>query len=108
MQIVRPANGFRVNEHPRVLRTIDCLKDNCPWLALAYANIQQLLRMAGHRVGHAIKSGDQTQRVYIEADPDSGENRMYISYRVFGDTLTIKAVLVLAANSLSTDETPDD
>lgn len=104
MQIVRPSNGFRIVERPQVLQTINGLKGHCPWLPLAYANVLERLKMAGHRVGDAIRESDQTQRVYTEADPDTGENRMCVSYRVFADTLTIKAIVVLAASSPSTDD----
>lgn len=102
MQIARPSNGFRLVENPRVFQTIESVKRQCPWLERAYSDLRERLRMAGHRVGDPIRPTDMSQRVYIEADPETGDNRMCVSYRVLGDTLTIKAIKVIVANNLST------
>jgi hypothetical protein len=103
MQIARPANGFNIIEKQAVYDTLSAAGGSCPWLAFAYSNLRERLRMTGHKTGYAIK-GDPTRRYFVECDPVTNVARMVVAYDVFGDTLTIYAIKVLidAANSSST------
>ena len=77
---------------PLALEALHSARDVRPWLV--YVNVKERLRMAGDLVGHPVK-GNIANRVFIEADPDTGENGLVIAYTVRGDVLTIRAIKVL-------------
>lgn len=57
--------------------------------------------MAGHLVGTQV-TDKMSDRVFVEADPRTGETRLLVSYHVLGDTVTIRDLKILiAANSPS-------
>jgi hypothetical protein len=107
MQIARPVSGFKVIEKQAVYDTLAAAGASCPWLAFAYSNVRERLRMTGHKTGHAIK-GNQSRRYFVECDPATNSTRMVVAYDVLGDELTIYAVKVLigAANNPSTGAKP--
>jgi len=86
--------GFLIVERPLVLATLESMKADCPWLAGAYANLRERLRMAGHRVGYMVDN-NPSNRYYVEADPISGQKRMVLAYFVLADTVTIISLKVL-------------
>jgi hypothetical protein len=45
-------------------------------------------------MGSAIHH-EPTERVHVDADPDTNRNRLAVTYRVEGDTLTVLSVKVL-------------
>jgi hypothetical protein len=96
MQIARPATGFIIVERPLVLDALATASPKCPWLHAAYSNVKERLRMAGHKSGHMI-GNNSAKRYYVEAHPETGENRLVVAYDVLGDTLTIHSLKVLIA-----------
>jgi hypothetical protein len=101
MNIARPANGFRIIERTRVLSVLANHTDHCPWLQRGYSDVKHKLRMAGHRVGEPVRNRVD-QRVFIDVDPITDENRLAVYYSVLGDTLTMTAMLIIAASNPST------
>ena len=93
MNIARPVNGFHVREAKIVTQQLEDARSQCPWFESAYLNVLSRLKLAGHVSGRAL--ADQASRVFVEADPQTGENRLAISYHVLGDTLTILGVLII-------------
>jgi hypothetical protein len=94
MQFARPASGFLLIERPLATAALETALPQCPWLRAAYANVKERLKMAGHKVGYAVK-GDITRRVFVEADPETGVTRLTVAYEVFGETVTIYSAKVV-------------
>src|SRR5437867_3691678 len=99
MNIARPANGFMISERPPVLVTLAEMTKTCPWLQRAYSNLKERLRMAGHLVGKPVSQKNVGDRVFIDADPETGTNRLAVTYRVLGDAVTIFAMKVILASA---------
>jgi len=94
MQMARPPNGFYIIERPGIHETLAGAADTCPWVWPAMANLRERLKIAGHIMGSAIHH-EPTERVHVDADPDTNRNRLAVTYRVEGDTLTVLSVKVL-------------
>jgi hypothetical protein len=94
MNIARPVNGFFLIEKQIVTQTINAASGSCLWLPLAYSNMIARLRLAGHRIGVPVNNV-ASMRVFVEACPDTGANRLAVAYHVLGDTLTILSVKVV-------------
>ena len=97
MQIVRPPEGFHLIERPEVRSTLEELKDQCPWLEIAYANLIARLKIAAHLMGQPSREG-HPYRHFVEADPETGQRRLAVSYKVLGDALTVLAIKVLVTD----------
>jgi hypothetical protein len=93
MNIARPVNGFHVREANIVTEQLEGSRNQCPWLESAYSNVLSRLKLAGHVSGRALTN--PANRVFVEEDPQTGENRLAISYHVLGDTLTILGILII-------------
>ena len=50
--------------------------------------------MVGHVVGEPVR-GNQYDRVFIEADPSTGANRLAVAYRVTEDTVTLLSLMIV-------------
>ena len=100
MNIARPIDGFVIVERPLILKTLAELTPTCPWLQRTYSDVKQKLRMAAHKVGSCI-GDDLSNRVYIDADPDTGSNRLAVSYVVLGDTVTLVALFIIPQTARS-------
>ena len=94
MNIARPASGFKIVEKQLLLKSLAESTPTCPWLQRAYSDVKEKLRMAGHRVGQHM-GNDRSKRIYVDADPNTGTNRLAVSYVVLGDTVTLVAMIVL-------------
>jgi hypothetical protein len=93
MQYARPPEGFNLREHPQVLETLACMREQCPWLDGAYRDLVARLRMSGHVEG--TPTARPWVRAIVELNPRTGRKRLGISYHVKGSTLKVIAIRVL-------------
>jgi len=98
MQIARPPSGFKIDEKDLVIKTLDSLDIQCPWLRTVYQNIKERLRMVAHRTGYMIKD-NPTRRYFVDVDPETEEDRLVVAYHVLGDTVTVYAIKVLVTSA---------
>lgn len=94
MPIVRPPNGFDLVEAPLAISAVGNHSARCPWLEFAFENVKARLRMAAHLMGRPLKD-QEAYRVFVEANPQTGEKRLAVSYKIVGDTVTILGLKIL-------------
>lgn len=91
MDIARPPSGFHISLSPRVPSQLRALRSSAPWLDQAFADVRTRLQFTGHKEGRRVGRG----RVFVEADPMTGRNRLAVAYSVLGDELYIESLLVI-------------
>jgi hypothetical protein len=98
VNIARPPKGFVLRKKPAVTKTLDEMRESCPWLDRAYEDAIARLRMSGHKEGR-VSDYDGAIRSIVEVDPATGKKRLGISYTVFADVLTVYGIRVLAVSN---------
>jgi hypothetical protein len=89
IQIIRPPDGFEIDEPEGVGRLIDSYAVQWPRLPQFWIDIKARLAMTGHREGIAVSKG----RLFVEdGDEASGLPRVKVAYSILGATLYINMV----------------
>ena len=96
MDIAKPPGGFILDEPPAITVLIASHAQIWPRLPAYWSDIKSRLRQTGHREGVPIPNAAPGARLFVAGgDPASGLPTVKVAYRVLGDTLRIRAVLVL-------------
>jgi hypothetical protein len=95
MNIVRPPTGFIISEPPGFEQLLQGHMAKWPRVKSHWEGIKDRLKMTAHREGAAI-GDDLSQRVFeAEGDAASELPKIRIAYRVLGDILDFKMLVVL-------------
>lgn len=96
MHIAKPPDGFLLCVPPPVIQSIEALCDQWPDLKIVWPDIQNLLRMTGHKIGRPSPKNNSIRVIKIPNEDWSVRvPTLFIAYSVLGEVLTFHTVVAV-------------